>query len=175
MTVMTVKTWTDLADFFAPISGRVTGSRMVRKPDGGWVLAVGVRDEPTGPAFRHETEAQWARVFDALGIEWYYERIEEDIAKALRYRPDFWLPGPRCFVEVKSRPPGAGELRACEQLQRATGERVFMLAGSVKWGGFALYIWPGQTRVTRPDWATLAICTWADCGWSEVREALKNA
>ena len=42
--------------------------------------------------FRSRLEARWAVFFDALKIEWDYEREGYELG-GIRYLPDFWLPG----------------------------------------------------------------------------------
>jgi hypothetical protein len=54
-----------------------------------------------GYRFRSRLEARWAVFFDALGIEWEYEKEGYDLGDAGWYLPDFWLPGLECFSEVK--------------------------------------------------------------------------
>jgi len=54
-----------------------------------------------GYRFRSRTEARWAVFFDALGVEWEYEREGYDLGEAGWYLPDFWLPLFNCFAEVK--------------------------------------------------------------------------
>lgn len=60
-----------------------------------------------GYRFRSRLEARWAVFFDALGIEWEYEK-EGFESKGIRYLPDFWLPSvslrggrPGVWVEIK--------------------------------------------------------------------------
>lgn len=50
--------------------------------------------------FRSKLEADWARAFDALKIEWQYEKEGRYFGNQF-YLPDFWLPRSRQFVEVK--------------------------------------------------------------------------
>lgn len=50
--------------------------------------------------FRSKLEADWARAFDALGIEWQYE-LEGRYFGQQFYLPDFFLPRSRQFIEVK--------------------------------------------------------------------------
>jgi hypothetical protein len=54
-----------------------------------------------GYRFRSRLEARWAVFFDALGIEWEYEKEGYDLGEAGWYLPDFWLPNEQVFVEVK--------------------------------------------------------------------------
>ena len=54
-----------------------------------------------GYRFRSRTEARWAVFFDALGIEWEYEKEGYDLGELGWYLPDFWLPEWACFAEVK--------------------------------------------------------------------------
>lgn len=53
-----------------------------------------------GCRFRSRLEARWAVFFDAIGVEWKYEEQGYEV-DGHRYLPDFWLPGPRVWAEVK--------------------------------------------------------------------------
>jgi hypothetical protein len=54
-----------------------------------------------GYRFRSRLEARWAVFFDALGIEWEYEKEGFNLGNAGWYLPDFWLPTYGVFVEIK--------------------------------------------------------------------------
>ncbi len=51
--------------------------------------------------FRSKLEADWARAFDALGVEWKYES-EGHYFGDVFYLPDFYLPQSRQYIEVKA-------------------------------------------------------------------------
>jgi hypothetical protein len=53
-----------------------------------------------GQLYRSNLEADWARAFDTLGVEFQYE-LEGRYFGDTFYLPDFWLPKSRQFVEVK--------------------------------------------------------------------------
>jgi hypothetical protein len=53
-----------------------------------------------GILFRSKLEADWARAFDALGVEWQYE-VEGRYFGDVFYLPDFYLPRSHQYVEVK--------------------------------------------------------------------------
>jgi len=61
-----------------------------------------------GYRFRSRLEARWAVFFDALGIEWEYEKEGYDLGAAGWYLPDFWLPKHGYWIEVKPSEPLAG-------------------------------------------------------------------
>jgi hypothetical protein len=56
--------------------------------------------------FAHPSERIFASLLDLYGIAWDYEPVEftltwrDDGARASGFRPDFWLPEQRCFVEL---------------------------------------------------------------------------
>jgi hypothetical protein len=54
-----------------------------------------------GNYFRSRTEARWAVYFDALGVEWEYEKQGYDLGDGVMYLPDFWFPKHNMFGEVK--------------------------------------------------------------------------
>ena len=57
-----------------------------------------------GYRFRSRLEARWAVFFDALGIEWEYEKEGYNL-DGVRYLPDFWLPNQQCHVEIEGQEP----------------------------------------------------------------------
>lgn len=129
-----------------------------------------------GARWRSANEPAWAQVFDKLGLAWEYEKLEESTARALRYRPDFWLPDWQVFVEIKSGPPTPGEVRVARQLRNATGCDVYVLGGWPGWGRFGVWVFSGRGDfvTTRPDWAALCVCRWGDCGFSELRRVFEE-
>jgi hypothetical protein len=56
--------------------------------------------------FAHPSERLFAALLDAHGVEWVYEPVAFTLAWDERglptagFRPDFWLPAHRCFVEL---------------------------------------------------------------------------
>jgi hypothetical protein len=54
-----------------------------------------------GNYFRSRTEARWAVYFDALGVEWEYEKEGYDLGDGVFYLPDFWFPKHKMYGEVK--------------------------------------------------------------------------
>src|SRR3989442_1494282 len=54
-----------------------------------------------GFRFRSRLEARWAIFFDAIGVEWEYEKEGFEIDGGIRYLPDFWLPELKLWYEVK--------------------------------------------------------------------------
>lgn len=62
-----------------------------------------------GCHFRSRLEARWAVFFDHLGAPWQYEpqgyelpwRLSLNYEETLSYLPDFWLPTPLVWAEVK--------------------------------------------------------------------------
>ncbi len=56
--------------------------------------------------FAHESERRFARILDFYGVAWEYEPVEfalrwdESGRPTAGFRPDFWLPGQRLFVEL---------------------------------------------------------------------------
>lgn len=54
-----------------------------------------------GYRFRSRLEARWAVFFDALGVQWEYEKEGYDLGEAGYYLPDFWLPETNSYLEIK--------------------------------------------------------------------------
>jgi hypothetical protein len=83
-----------------------------------------------GYRFRSRLEARWAVFFDAMGIEWEYEKEGFDLGDAGWYLPDFWLPQVEMWAEVKPGPLKYDEIRRCKALNEATGQGVILLEGT---------------------------------------------
>lgn len=70
-----------------------------------------------GYNFRSRLEARWAIFFDALELEWEYEKEGYRLASC-NYLPDFWFPELNCFAEVKPKVFTIEEYQKCIQLPR---------------------------------------------------------
>lgn len=59
-----------------------------------------------GVRFAHPSERLFAALLDVHGVSWEYEPVEfalrwdDDGTPRGGFRPDFWLPDHRCFVEL---------------------------------------------------------------------------
>lgn len=53
-----------------------------------------------GYKFRSRLEARWAVCFDALGLQWEYEK-EGFVLDGTPYLPDFWIESWKLWVEIK--------------------------------------------------------------------------
>lgn len=72
-----------------------------------------------GYRFRSRLEARWAVFFDALGIEWEYEKEGYDLGDAGWYLPDFWLPEYEILAEVKPYPIPEADRESLPQIATA--------------------------------------------------------
>ena len=54
-----------------------------------------------GYRFRSRLEARWAVFFDAVGLEFEYEKEGFDLGDGIKYLPDFWIPSLNLWIEVK--------------------------------------------------------------------------
>lgn len=59
------------------------------------------RDWYNGIEFRSKLESKTAQAFDNLSIPYEYEPEGYKLSNGMWYRPDFWLPDARQFVECK--------------------------------------------------------------------------
>ena len=89
-----------------------TGQKQVKnrskKGDRQYMTIQAIETKYKGYRFRSRLEARWAVFFDALGIEWEYEKegyqletIDGTGDKTVYYLPDFYLPSFHLWVEVK--------------------------------------------------------------------------
>lgn len=106
-----------------------------------------------GYRFRSRLEARWAVFFDALGLEWEYEKEGYELPDGTRYLPDFWFPytdeytkehkklisrdrskrmdgGIGIWVEIKGVEPTEAERNKCELLCKGTLNDVHIWWGS---------------------------------------------
>jgi hypothetical protein len=83
-----------------------------------------------GYRFRSRLEARWAVFFDALGIEWEYEKEGYDLGEAGWYLPDFWLPEIQVWIEIKGGNPTNEEMVKAENLCRGTQNSVVIFSGN---------------------------------------------
>lgn len=82
-----------------------------------------------GYRFRSRLEARWAVFFDALGVEWEYEKEGFSLENGESYLPDFWLPKANMWAEVKPEAFTDRELRKCGYLVKMTDEPCLLLDG----------------------------------------------
>jgi hypothetical protein len=112
--------------------------------------------------FRSTTEARWAVFFDTLGIGWESEPKTYDTVSSGWYIPDFWLPGPFVFWEVKGL-PGEGHAKA-QGLADATGYGVVVAVGEPDVPP-RHYQWQSTIFVPKrwQPWPTEMACAMAEC------------
>jgi hypothetical protein len=73
-----------------------------------------IETEYSGHRFRSRLEARWAVFFDKLSVQWLYEPQGYVLGNGERYLPDFWLPRPGVWVEVKGSATEADVIRLHE-------------------------------------------------------------
>lgn len=78
-----------------------------------------LQSEYKGVVFRSRLEARWAAIFDHFRLVWVYEPDVFETPSG-GYCPDFFLPGPRAYVEVKPL-PDTFDRRAVESVAKQTG------------------------------------------------------
>lgn len=70
--------------------------------------------EYAGVKFRSRLEAQTARLFEACGILWEYEKYSFLLPSGINYRPDFFLPVENCWLECRGYYSEDGERQISE-------------------------------------------------------------
>jgi len=93
-----------------------------------------------GYRFRSRLEARWAVFFDALGVQWEYEREGFNLPSG-PYLPDFWLPKQSLWLEIKGEQPTDEELRKARELRGADRGAVFIVNGLPGEHSGTLYCW----------------------------------
>lgn len=87
-------------------------------------------------------------------MQWEYEKEGYRLHDDSLYLPDFWLPGPRIWLEIKGEAPTPEEFRKCEQLRDGTGRAVLLFSGQPceRWG--TLFAWDlTESSGGSSDWA----------------------
>lgn len=141
--------------------------------------------------FRSKLEASWARFFDSINMEWFYEVEGYTFADGTYYLPDFWLPSCKTFFEVKG-PLGDKDMSKMKQLAEAVAPKGIMVAiGSVAIPDSLGLVFPvpfewadswdiergfkeGQQLISDRDYVDIAIChkckkpyiIWKSQGWT---------
>lgn len=116
-----------------------------------------------GFIFRSRLEARWAVFFDALGIEWEYEK-EGYKLDSFAYLPDFWLPQHKYWLEVKGVTPTTEEIQKCQLLQDFTGYPVILVMGQPHLNkNFAYYCESGDSgggygETENARWFLCSVC-----------------
>jgi len=87
-----------------------------------------LQTEYRGIKYRSRTEARWAVYLDELRVPYTYEPEGYDLGGDW-YLPDFWLPNPGCYLEVKGVAPTGDEIRKAEKLVKAARCPVFIAVG----------------------------------------------
>ena len=84
-----------------------------------------------GYKFRSRLEARWAVCFDALELEWEYEK-EGFVLDGTPYLPDFWIETWKSWVEIKPmvRDEQSKGHDRCIDLSKMTSSRCLLLSGT---------------------------------------------
>ena len=91
-----------------------------------------IQTKYNGYKFRSRLEARWAVFFDALDIEWEYEKEGFHFEDGTNYLPDFWLPQVNMWAEVKGKEFTSKEFKKAENLAKESGFPVLLLIGVPK-------------------------------------------
>lgn len=79
--------------------------------------------------FRSRLEARYAVYFDALNVEWEYEKEGFDLGDGLYYLPDFYLPEFGIYAEIKPTKFNYKEHTKCKRLAVLSQKKVIELVG----------------------------------------------
>jgi hypothetical protein len=135
-----------------------------------------IETEYRGFRFRSRLEARWAVAFDSLGVEWKYEGQGYHVGHEARpYLPDFWLPGPGIWAEVKGDPLQLDKTLMDDAVGHRTGlpgsdpfgEKSMLILGDVPPSDepLAYLHWMVSRTVYAP---CEGFCACADARWQQV-------
>jgi len=82
-----------------------------------------------GYKFRSRLEARWAIYFDAIGLEWEYEKEGFEFEDGKRYLPDFYIPD-FGYIEIKGKKPNEEEKEKAKKLSLGKNCGVTILVGT---------------------------------------------
>ncbi len=122
-----------------------------------------------GYRFRSRLEARWAVFFDALGIQWEYEKEGYDLQGCGRYLPDFWLTTVNMWAEVKPQEFSEAEKDKCKRLAIETGYPCLMLAGAPEVKRYWAMEPDGEGTNEAPDMCDYALSNYHDYPQEEHR------
>lgn len=108
-----------------------------------------------GYRFRSRLEARWAVFFDAMHMDYCYEREGFDLDNK-RYLPDFYFPDSKWFLEVKG-DPLPDDLYTAAKLATAS-HRVVLLVSDLESRGVIVHRPPTET-----DGFMYIPARWAEC------------
>lgn len=88
-----------------------------------------IETEYRGIKYRSRTEARWAVYLDELRVAYSYEPEGFDLGGEW-YLPDFWLPNPGVWLEIKGMDPTERERRVVGLLSKASRCPVLIAVGA---------------------------------------------
>jgi hypothetical protein len=112
-----------------------------------------IQTEYDGFIFRSRVEARWAVFFHEAGLRYEYEKQGFKL-NGTGYLPDFWLPEPRWWIEVKGGPPNGKERDLARWLTRESGCNTYIFCGSpatVEHGSFPVWSYPALGESTQNE------------------------
>jgi hypothetical protein len=92
-----------------------------------------------GCKFRSRLEARWAVCFDALGLEWEYEKEGYQLPSGW-YLPDFWISTWGRWAEIKPKAPTDQEIEMLMDLECATDKDSLLIAGEPWYGKYDVWV-----------------------------------
>lgn len=88
--------------------------------------------------FRSRLEARWAVFFDVVGFRYVYEPEGYDLG-GIWYLPDFYLPDPKAFLEIKPEDPTDEQRHKAQLLAMASGKEVWIISGQPYWATYRIW------------------------------------
>lgn len=102
--------------------------------------------------FRSRLEARWAVFFDVVGFRYLYEPEGYDLGGGIWYLPDFYLPDPQTFAEIKPDDPTAEERQKASRLAATSQKDVWIISGQPYVGLYRIWHYGGDYEACSPLW-----------------------
>lgn len=122
------------------------------------------KDVYKGIEFRSKLESKTAQALDNIGIAWVYEPDGYKLSNGMWYRPDFWLPNAKQFVECKGKMTERDGAKICGLVHDTRFPVLALSYNNAMWfvGGYDIPDSLGVAVMNNDDYLFIGECN--NCG-----------